>query len=195
MSGETDPMVRALGPHRPQLHASAWVAPGAVVIGRVTVGADSSIWYGCVLRADREDIRIGDRVNIQDLSCLHSDPGEPAVLEDDVTVGHRAVVHGAHIGTGALIGIGAVVLGGATVGAGALVAAGAVVRPGVEIPAGHLAAGVPAKVIRPLTDAERATVQQTPAEYAKTAVVHATAWEAQADETLADEAGNAGTHP
>lgn len=172
MSGPADPMILGLDEHHPNLDPSAWVAPGAVVVGQVQVGAESSIWYGCVLRADREAIRIGDRVNIQDLSCLHSDPGEPTVLEDDVTVGHRAVVHGAHVGAGALIGIGAVVLGGARIGEGALVAAGAVVRPGDDIPAGHLVAGIPAKVIRPLTDAERDVLRETPLEYAKTATRH-----------------------
>lgn len=171
MSG-VDPVILRLGEHRPKVDPSAWVAPGAVVVGRVTLGKDASVWYGCVLRADREDIRIGDRVNIQDLSCLHSDPGEPTVLEDDVSVGHRAVVHGAHVGRGALIGIGAVVLGGARVGAGALVAAGAVVRPGFDIPAGHLAAGVPAKVVRPLTAVEQETLLSTPGQYVATARLH-----------------------
>jgi len=172
MSDVSQASIRALGPHEPDVDPAAWVAPGAVVVGRVQIGADASIWYGCVIRADREDIRIGDRVNVQDLSCLHSDPGEPTVLEDDVTIGHRAVVHGAHVGSGALIGIGAVVLGGARIGDEALVAAGAVVRPGDEIPAGHLAAGVPAKVIRPLTDAERAVLRDTPGEYVETARLH-----------------------
>lgn len=167
-----EPLVLRLDSDRPRLHPGAWVAPGAVVVGRVTIGADTSIWYGCVLRADREEIRIGDRVNVQDLSCLHADPGEPTILDDDVSVGHRAVVHGAHVGAGALIGIGAIVLGAARIGAGALVAAGAVVRPGGIIPAGQLAAGIPARVIRPLTDDERSTLRHTPSEYAAAAVRH-----------------------
>ncbi|HEX5510259.1 MAG TPA: gamma carbonic anhydrase family protein [Actinomycetales bacterium] len=165
-------VIRRVGDHLPDVDPSAWVAPGAIVAGQVTIGADASIWYGCVIRADREAIRIGDRVNVQDLSCLHSDPGERTVLEDDVTIGHRAVVHGAHVGAGALVGIGAVVLGGARIGEGALVAAGAVVRPGDDIPAGHLVAGIPAKVIRPLTDAERAVLRDTPGEYVATARLH-----------------------
>lgn len=172
MSSQPAPMVLALGDRRPRVHATAWVAPGAVVVGDVQLGELASVWYGCVLRADREQILVGDRVNVQDLSCLHSDPGEPTVLEDDVSIGHRAVVHGAHVGAGALVGIGAVVLGGARVGAGSLVAAGAVVRPGDVIPPGHLVAGVPARVVRPLTDAERATLRDTPAEYVSSALRH-----------------------
>jgi carbonic anhydrase/acetyltransferase-like protein (isoleucine patch superfamily) len=108
-----------------------------------------------VLRADTEDIIVGERCNIQDLCCLHADPGEPAILGNGVSLGHKAMVHGAVVEDGALIGINAVVLGGATVEAGALVAAGALVPPGRRVPAGTLWAGVPGKVIRELTDAER----------------------------------------
>jgi carbonic anhydrase/acetyltransferase-like protein (isoleucine patch superfamily) len=104
-----------------------------------------------VLRADTEDIIVGERCNIQDLCCLHADPGEPAILGNGVSLGHKAMVHGAVVEDGALIGINAVVLGGATVEAGALVAAGALVPPGRRVPAGTLWAGVPGKVIRELT--------------------------------------------
>lgn len=167
--------IGTLGEHRPQVHESAWVAPGAVLVGRVTIGARTSIWYGCVLRADDEDVVIGDEVNIQDLSCLHSDPGQPAVLEDRVSVGHRAIVHGARIGAGSLVGMGAIVLGGAEVGAGSLVAAGAVVRPGAVIPPGMLAAGVPAKVLRPLKDQELTMLDGTWRSYVERADRHRTA--------------------
>ncbi|HEX6444230.1 MAG TPA: gamma carbonic anhydrase family protein [Streptosporangiales bacterium] len=158
---ETGPRFGALGPHRPQVHDDAWIAPGATLVGRVRVGARSSVWYGCVLRGDDEDVLVGDEVNVQDLSCLHADPGQPAVLEDRVSVGHRAIVHGARIGAGSLVGMGAIVLGGADVGAGSLVAAGAVVRPGAVVPPGTLVAGVPAKVLRPLKDAELALLETT----------------------------------
>ncbi|MQA77789.1 MAG: gamma carbonic anhydrase family protein [Streptosporangiales bacterium] len=167
--------IGTLGEHRPRVHEEAWVAPGAVLVGRVTIGARSSIWYGCVLRADDEDVVIGDEVNIQDLSCLHSDPGQPAVLEDRVSVGHRAIVHGARIGAGSLVGMGAIVLGGAEVGAGSLVAAGAVVRPGAVIPPGMLAAGVPAKVLRPLKDQELTMLEGTWRSYVGRADRHRTA--------------------
>ena len=125
---------------------SAWVAPGAVLVGDVTVGPDASIWYGCVLRADMEPIRIGARTNIQDLTLVHVDRDYPTLIGDGVTVGHHCVIHGCTLGNDVLVGMGAVVLSGATVGEGALVAAGAVVREGFEVPAGMMAAGVPAKI-------------------------------------------------
>ncbi|MQA04089.1 MAG: gamma carbonic anhydrase family protein [Streptosporangiales bacterium] len=164
--------IGVLGPHRPQVHEEAWVAPGAVLVGRVRIGARSSIWYGCVLRADDEDVVVGEEVNIQDLSCLHSDPGEPAVLEERASVGHRAIVHGARIGAGSLIGMGAVVLGGADIGAGSLVAAGAVVRPGTVVAPGMLVAGVPAKVLRPLKGVEQGMLEHTWASYLGRTEVH-----------------------
>jgi carbonic anhydrase/acetyltransferase-like protein (isoleucine patch superfamily) len=153
------------------------VAPGAVVIGRVTLGRAASVWYGSVLRADDDEIVVGAECNIQDLCCLHVDAGEPAVLEDRVSLGHRAVVHGAYVETGALIGIGAVVLGQARIGAGTLVAAGTVVLPGVTVPAGVLLAGVPGRVVRDLTDADRLSFAETSAHYVERANLHrAAAW-------------------
>ncbi|MDA0633795.1 gamma carbonic anhydrase family protein [Nonomuraea sp. MCN248] len=156
----------------PEIHPDAYVAPGAVVVGRVTIGRASSIWYGSVLRADGERIEIGEECNVQDLCCLHADPGEPAVLEPRVSLGHKAMVHGAHVETGALIGIGAIVLGGARVGAGTLVAAGALIGPGKKIPAGVLVAGVPGKVVRELTDDDRASFARTPDTYMAAALRH-----------------------
>jgi carbonic anhydrase/acetyltransferase-like protein (isoleucine patch superfamily) len=139
----------------PSIHAQAWIAPGAVVVGMVTIGRASSVWYGAVLRADDAEIRIGAECNVQDLCCVHVDAGEPAVLADRVSVGHRATVHGASVGAGALIGIGAIVLRGARIGPGTLVAAGTVVLPGTEVPPGVLYAGVPGRVVRELTEADR----------------------------------------
>lgn len=153
--------IGALGADEPRIHPEAWLAPGTVIVGKVTVGRASSIWYGSVLRADDEEVIVGAECNIQDLSCLHSDPGEPAVLEDRVSLGHKAMVHGAHIETGSLIGIGAIVLGGARIGAGTLVAAGALVSPGKRIPSGVLVAGVPGKVIRELTDDDKKIFART----------------------------------
>lgn len=174
MLEESQPAIGTLGEYRPQLDVKSWVAPGAVLVGRVSVGARSSVWYGCVLRGDDEDIRVGEDVNIQDLSCLHADVGQPAILEDRVSVGHRAIVHGARIGTGSLIGMGAIVLGGAQVGEGALIAAGAVVRPGSTVPPGTLAAGVPAKVLRPLKDEETSMLESTWRSYVERAERHRT---------------------
>lgn len=163
----------ALDGREPTIHPDAWIAPNVVLVGAVTVGRASSVWYGSVLRGDDDEIIVGEECNIQDQSCLHADEGEPAILDDRASLGHKAMVHGAHIGSGALIGIGAVVLGRARVGEGALVAAGAVVTPGMEIPAGTLAAGVPAKVIRELNDADRDMVARTPQSYVKKAKRHA----------------------
>ncbi|HTS98538.1 MAG TPA: gamma carbonic anhydrase family protein [Streptosporangiaceae bacterium] len=156
----------------PSVHPQAWVAPGAVVVGRVTLGRAASVWYGAVLRADDDEIVIGPECNIQDLCCLHVDAGEPIRLEERVTVGHHATVHGAQVGAGALIGIGAVVLGGAQIGAGTLVAAGSVVRPGSRVPAGVLVAGVPGRVVRELTDADRATFADSATRYVARATRH-----------------------
>jgi carbonic anhydrase/acetyltransferase-like protein (isoleucine patch superfamily) len=164
--------IGAIGDAAPSVHPDAWIAPGAVVIGRVTIGARSSVWYGCVVRADEEYVRIGADVNVQDLSCLHADPGEPCILEDQVSLGHKAMVHGAHIETGALVGIGAVVLGGARVGAGALVAAGALVPPGGFVPPRTLVAGVPARVVRALTEAEHERLEHTWTSYVENARRH-----------------------
>jgi carbonic anhydrase/acetyltransferase-like protein (isoleucine patch superfamily) len=149
------------GPATPRIAPSAWIAPGAVVVGAVTLGPDSSVWYGAVLRADDDEIIIGEQCNIQDLCCLHVDAGQPAILEPRVSLGHHATVHGAHVEEGALIGMGAVVLGGARVGAGSLIAAGAVVLPEQVIPPAVLFAGVPGRVIRDLTQADRERIDHT----------------------------------
>ncbi|MEV2272401.1 gamma carbonic anhydrase family protein [Nonomuraea africana] len=156
----------------PDIHPDAYIAPGAVVVGRVRVGRGASVWYGSVLRGDDERVEIGEECNVQDLCCLHADPGEPAVLEPRVSLGHKAMVHGAHVETGALIGIGAIVLGGARIGAGTLVAAGALVGPGKKIPAGVLVSGVPGRVVRELTDDDRASFAQTPDRYMAKALRH-----------------------
>jgi carbonic anhydrase/acetyltransferase-like protein (isoleucine patch superfamily) len=173
------PRIGSLGAEVPSIHPEAWVAPGAVVIGRVTLGRDSSVWYGSVLRADDEEIVVGAECNIQDLCCLHVDPGEPAVLEDRVSLGHHATVHGAHVETGALIGIGAIVLGRARIGAGTLVAAGTVVLAGTRLPAAVLAAGIPCRVVRELTEADRESFAETAVNYARRARRHrAASWAA-----------------
>jgi carbonic anhydrase/acetyltransferase-like protein (isoleucine patch superfamily) len=161
----------------PSVHPEAWIAPCAVVVGRVTIGRAASVWYGSVLRADDDEIVVGPESNIQDLCCLHVDAGEPVVLEERVSLGHHATVHGARVGAGALIGMGAVVLGRAQVGAGALVAAGSVVRPGTKVPPGVLFAGVPGRVIRELTDADRDSFADSAASYMARAARHrAVAW-------------------
>lgn len=155
----------------PDLSAAAFVAENATVLGRVEVAAGASIWYGAVVRADVERIAIGASSNIQDGAVLHGDPGTPTILEDFVTVGHRAVVHSAHIERGTLIGIGAVVLDGVRVGAGSIIGAGCVVTK--DIPPRSLAVGVPAKVIRQLSEVEAADLVEHARRYEKLAAVHA----------------------
>ena len=136
----------------PQIDAEAFVAPTAVVVGAVTMGPRSSIWYGAIARADTEVIEIGADSNVQDGSTLHSDPGAPLVIGRGVTVGHRVVLHGARVDDDVLVGMGSVVMNGAHIGSGSIVAAGAVVTQGTQVPPGSLVAGVPAKVIRPATE-------------------------------------------
>ena len=133
-------------PTRLDLHPESFVAPGATVVGEVSLGAEASVWYGCVLRGDLEPIRVGARTNVQDLTLVHVDRGMGTTVGADVTIGHRCVIHGCTIGDGATIGMGAVLLSGSRIGNGALVAAGAVVREGFEVPDGAIAAGVPAVV-------------------------------------------------
>ena len=178
MSGSA--LIGSLGDAVPAVHPLAWIAPGAVVVGAVRIGPGSSVWYGSVLRADDDEISVGAECNIQDLCCIHVDPGEPAVLEDRVSVGHHATVHGAHVETGSLIGMGAIVLGGARIGARSLVAAGTVVLGGAVVPAGVLYAGVPGRVVRDLTDEDYAGFEGTPRQYARRAARHRGArWDGQ----------------
>jgi carbonic anhydrase/acetyltransferase-like protein (isoleucine patch superfamily) len=151
--------------------AAAFVAPTAAVIGKVSLKPGCSIWYGAVLRADVEAIAVGAHTNIQDGAILHSDPGTPVTLEDNVTIGHRAVVHGAYIEQGCLIGIGAVVLDGVRVGAGSIVGAGAVVAK--DVPPRSLVLGIPAKVVRLVSEVEAADLIQHAHKYEKLALVHA----------------------
>ncbi|HHW44874.1 gamma carbonic anhydrase family protein [Desulfofundulus thermobenzoicus] len=139
---------------RPRLAEDVFVAPGAQIIGRVEIGPGSSVWFNTVIRGDADRVIIGAYTNIQDCCVLHEDPGFPLVVGDRVTVGHRAVLHGCTVGEGALIGMGAVILNGARIGAGAVVGAGALVVEGLEIPAGYLALGCPARVIRQLSREE-----------------------------------------
>ncbi|WP_284819567.1 gamma carbonic anhydrase family protein [Corynebacterium rhinophilum] len=136
---------------RPRIHRSAWIAPNATIIGDVEIGPDSSVFYGCVLRGDVGPIRIGSRCNIQDNSVIHVEREAPCILEDDVTVGHMAMLHGTHVGAGSLVGMSATLLSRSTIGPGSLIAADALVREGAEIPARSLAAGVPATVRRELS--------------------------------------------
>lgn len=166
------PLVLPLEGRVPEIADTAFLAPGAVIIGAVTLGEGTSIWYGCILRGDSGTITVGRQVNIQDGSILHADPGFPTVLGDRVSLGHGAIVHGATVEPDSLIGMRATVLNGARIGSGSLVAAGALVRPGTDIPPGSLVAGVPAVVRRPVTDEERAMTARTTDAYLRHAAAH-----------------------
>ena len=135
----------------PVVHPSVYVAPSADIIGWVRVAKDASIWFNCVLRGDVNRIEIGEGTNIQDGSILHVDDDHPCVVAHRVHVGHHVNLHGCRVETGALIGIGSIVLSGARIGAGAIVGAGSVVLEGMKIPPRMLAVGAPARVVRRVT--------------------------------------------
>jgi carbonic anhydrase/acetyltransferase-like protein (isoleucine patch superfamily) len=143
----------------PKIDEEAFVAPTAVVVGAVTMGERSSIWYGAIARADEEVIVIGPDSNVQDGCTLHSDPGFPLLIGRGVTIGHRVVLHGARVDDDVLLGMGCVVMNGAHIGTGSIVAAGAVVPPNTTVPPGSVVAGVPAKVVRQTTDDDIAHIR------------------------------------
>ena len=166
------PLMSTAGPWpSPQIHSSAWVADSAVVIGDVVMKEGSSLWPTAVARGDLETIVIGPFSNVQDGAVLHGDPGQPVVIGREVTVGHRAVIHGATLADGCLVGIGAVVLNGVTIGEGALVAAGSVVTR--DVPPSTMVAGIPAQHKRDLQDAVVEEQRSHARRYADLAVRHA----------------------
>lgn len=159
-----------LDDHTPRIASSAWIADSAQVMGNVELQDGASIWFGSVLRGDTELLLIGRGSNVQDGSVIHSDPGFPATLGADVTVGHQVMLHGCTIGDGSLIGIQSVVLNGARIGRHCLVGAGSLVTEGKEFPDGSLIVGRPAKVVRPLTEAQIETLKQMAAHYVANAL-------------------------
>lgn len=153
----------------PRVAASAWVADSAQVMGNVELADDTSIWFGAVVRGDTEVIRIGRGSNIQDCCVLHADTGMPLTIGENVTVGHKVMLHGCTIGDGSLIGIGAVVLNGAKIGKDCIVGAGALVTEGKEFPDGYLIIGSPAKALRELTDVQRDALKMSAVHYQENA--------------------------
>ncbi len=148
-----------------KVHYSVFIAPGAVVIGDVSLGANVSVWFNAVLRGDSESLKIGADSNIQDGAICHADPDLPLVIGQGVTVGHRAIVHGALVGDHSLIGMGAIVMNGARIGSHCLVGAGALVAQRKVFPEHSLILGSPARAIRPVTDDEIVMMRRTAAEY------------------------------
>ena len=149
------------------LAGGAVAAQNATLTGDLTLGADVGIWFGCVLRGDDAPLTIGARTNVQDLTMIHADTDVPNVIGSEVTIGHRCVLHGARVEDRSLIGMGAILLGGSVIGRESLVAAGAVVKEGFVVPPRSLVAGVPAKILRPLTDAEVKKIVESADGYVK----------------------------
>lgn len=154
-----------LGGVSPALHPTAWIAPSAELIADVRLGAEASVWFGAVIRADNTPITIGARTNVQEGAMLHSDPGAPLTVGEDCTIGHHAILHGCSVGNGALIGMGAVVLNRAVIGDGCIVGAGALVTEGKVFPPGSLIVGSPARVIRGLDGDARGALLASAAHY------------------------------
>jgi len=154
------PGLLALDDEIPAVHPSAWVAPGAVVVGNVVVGADVGIYYGAVIRAEVASIRIGERTNIQDNCVLHAGLAHSVTIGTGVTVGHAAIVHGCTIGDDVLVGMGAVLLNDCVIGDETVVGAGTLVLEGTQVPPGSLVVGRPGRVVRPLTEQERSAIRE-----------------------------------
>jgi carbonic anhydrase/acetyltransferase-like protein (isoleucine patch superfamily) len=147
--------------HFPKIAPNIFIAPGAHVIGRVTIGAGSSVWHNAVIRGDSTEIIVGQDSNIQDNSTLHGDQGVLTIVGDRVTVGHNCVLHSCHIQDGALIGVGAIILNGAVIGEESMIAAGSLIPPDKIIPPRVLAMGSPSKIIRDLTEEELAHIRRS----------------------------------
>jgi carbonic anhydrase/acetyltransferase-like protein (isoleucine patch superfamily) len=172
-------MIFAIGSDKPQIHPTAFIHPSAEISGKVKIGKNVSIWGSCVLRGDVDWITIGDDSNVQDGCVFHTSHHVPVVLEKGVTVGHRAVIHGATVKSYSLIGMGAILLDNAVVEENCLVGAGAMVKEGGVIPKGQLAIGMPAKAVRPLKPEEIKMIVDRAADYIKYAETYKKALAAQ----------------
>jgi carbonic anhydrase/acetyltransferase-like protein (isoleucine patch superfamily) len=142
-----------------------WVAPDAVLIGRVRLRKDSSVWFGAVVRGDNDWIEVGEGSNVQDNSVIHTDPGQPTVIGANVTIGHKVILHSATIGDNSLVGMGAILLNRCKIGRNCLIGAGALIGEGKEIPDNSLVLGAPGRVVRQLTDAQLAMLKMSAAVY------------------------------
>ncbi|MBM7613888.1 gamma carbonic anhydrase family protein [Alkaliphilus hydrothermalis] len=154
-------MIKAFKNKEPNIHESCFIAETADLIGNVTIGANSSIWYKAVLRGDVNQIQVGENTNIQDNTVIHVAKEYPTFIGDHVTVGHSSIIHGCKIGNNTLIGMGAIVLDGAEIGEETIIGAGSLVPQGKKIPSGVLALGSPVKVIRELTEEEKTKLQES----------------------------------
>jgi carbonic anhydrase/acetyltransferase-like protein (isoleucine patch superfamily) len=184
--------IYALGDSTPNIDETAYVADAATVIGQVTLAKGSSVWPGAILRADNEPIQVGSRSNVQDGAIVHTDPGYKTVIGDGVSIGHGAVLHGCTIGDGCLIGIRSVVMNGSEIGSESLVGAGALVTEGKKFPPRSLLVGVPAKVVRTLSDEEVAGLLRNADDYVERASTYVRQLKLRAPEgnTRTDGPGN-----
>lgn len=154
------------------LEEGVWVAPGACVVGKVTLGKDCGVWYNAVIRGDEDRVTIGPETNIQDQVVIHADHGYPCTIGSGVTIGHSAIVHGCTVGDDSLIGMGSTIMNGARIGRGCIIGAGSLVTQGSEIPDGMLAFGRPARPVRPLTDEELEANKKSSRDYRELKNVH-----------------------
>ena len=159
---------------QPQFSASAWVAASADVVGDVHLLDDSSVWYAAVLRGDGDSIKLGSQSNVQDGCVIHADPGLPVLIGERVSIGHRAILHGCTVEDDVLVGMGAVLLDGCRIGSGSLIAAGALILEGTVVPPSSLVTGVPGKVRRATTDAERSNIKKNADTYLRLKQRHST---------------------
>jgi carbonic anhydrase/acetyltransferase-like protein (isoleucine patch superfamily) len=166
-------MLKEFDGHKPEIHSSAFISNNSLIIGRVSIGERASVWPGCVLRADVEDILIGENTNIQDGVLAHPDISLPVIIGKGVTVGHGAVIHGCRIGSNCLIGMGAVILSGAVIEDNCIIGAAALVTENMKVHEGSLLLGVPGKVTRKITKEELGRIYRSAEEYLKLAEVHA----------------------
>ncbi len=160
----------------PTVDPTAYLAPGVIVMGNVTIGARSSVWYRTIIRGDTERIAIGEDTNIQDLSMVHADEGIPCLIGDRVTVGHRVILHGCVIENDCMIGMGSILLNRVRVGSGSIIGAGAVLSEGTIIPAGSLVFGMPGKVARPVDEAMSGRIEHAWRHYVEQAERHRSGW-------------------
>lgn len=166
-------MIYELDGIRPDLGQGTWVAPDANLIGKVVLEDEASVWFGCTLRGDNEEIRVGRGSNVQENVVCHTDIGYPLVIGPDCTIGHKAMLHGCIIGAGSLIGMGATVLNGAKIGRGCLIGAGALITEGKEIPDFSLVMGAPGKVVRTLDEAAQEKLLKSAVHYRANAARYA----------------------
>ena len=170
------PLLLPFGGHAPKVHETAFVAPGAVLVGQVVVGPHASVWYGCVLRADTNRIEIGARSNVQDGTMIHADApemgGTPVLIGEEVLIGHRCMIHGASVDEGGFVGMGSTMLDGARVKTGGFLAAGAFLAPKKVVPRGEMWGGLPARKLRDLRPGEDAAARMGAAHYVEEAEAH-----------------------